>query len=465
MAEQLDDVVLRIPVRAGGPGGPGQRGRGPWYAWSFIGVLVAIIGLALLGDEPDNGTPLPSDAAVSASSSERDPGSPDPAEPAASEVPRPTLPDYPNLAIAGAPGIGLARPAGDDLELSAWWPGDVALKPVGVLRGALATSGPFFSVELSPDLRYGVTIGPTAREYDTLVVRLVGHDRVLWTTTLPVDDPLAPGPGPPPQWPGIVWSADSSTVVVAEGPNWTIIRIDGSDVATQGLRVGPDPDPTPDPGGDQASTFYPVAFSADGRWLYAASGHGSAPRSRPALRIDLAGSPARIESITRYPASGPDQLAPSRYPGSIDPATGRYTELVGSGPGDVDVALFDADGTRLAVPDELAGRNVGTAWLGDGRLFVLREVVTRSRWSLVVDWGVLESDGTRSPWQPVEGNLTGGSVIAGRSGFALFDLRAGAEETMVMMRVDDGATGTLRIPSTRPRTQTWVYMIEPRPSG
>jgi hypothetical protein len=105
---------------------------------------------------------------------------------------------------------------------------------------------------------------------------------------------------------------------------------------------------------------------------------------------------------------------------------------------------------------------VSTAWLGSGRLFALREVVTDARWSLAIDWGTLERDGARSPWRTVDGRLTGGTVIAGRSGFALFGLRAGAEEMLVMLRIDDGMTGTLDIPATRPRGQTWAFMIDPQ---
>jgi hypothetical protein len=229
--------------------------------------------------------------------------------------------------------------------------------------------------------------------------------------------------------------------------------------------VGRNADPSADPGpeGDRSGDIVPVAFSADGRWLYGASVDASVPAYRPAVRIDLAAPELTIEPIARYPAGGPEALAPTRFPGpGIDPSTGRHTELVGPGPGDVELALFDADGTPLPLPDGIAGRFVSTAWLGGGRLFAMREVLTDERWSLAIDWGTVERDGTRSPWQAVDGRLTRGSVIAGRSGFALFDLRAGAEEMLVMMRVDDGATGTLRIPPTRPRAQTWAYMIDPR---
>jgi hypothetical protein len=465
MAEQFDDVVLRIPMRPGGPVGPGRRGRGPWYAWSFVGVLIAIVGLALLGDDPGDRSPRPSDAAVSAPSSGSDPGSLDPPEPIASEILRPTLPDYPNLAIAGAPGIGLARPAGNDLELSAWWPGDDALEPVGLVRGVFTAGDPFRFVDMSPNLRYGVTIGPASSVENVIVARLFGHDGILWTSLTAGPGAVGRDPGPYLALPAIVWAPDNTAVAVGAGPAWTVIRIDGTEVSAQGVRVGRSADPpgSPGPEGDRSGEIVPVAFSADSRWLYGASVDESVPTFKPAVRIDLAAPELMIEPIARFPAAGPEALAPTRFPGpGIDPSTGRHIELVGSEPGDVELALFDADGAPLPLPDGIAGRFVSTAWLGGGRLFAMREVVTDERWSLAIDWGTVERDGMMIPWQAVDGRLTRGSVIAGRSGFALFDLRAGAEEMLVMMRVDDGATGTLHIPPTRPRAQTWAYMIDPR---
>jgi len=462
MAEQLDDVVLRIPVR---PGGPGGRGRGPWYVWSFVGVFVAIVGLALLGDGPGDELPRASDAAVLAPTGGSDPVSSDPTRPSPSEVLRPTLPDYPNLAIAGAPGIGLARSIGNDLELSAWWPGNDALEPVGRFPGLTTVGEPFPYVDLSPNLRFAITIGPVSRDEHAIVARLVGHDGVLWSGRVADPGVSGPGPGLPLDWPSIAWAPDSTTVAVGTGPVWTVIRIDEAEVAAHNIRVGPNADTSANPGlgGGPSGHVVPVAFSADGRWLYGASVDGSVPASRPAVRVDLEASELMFEPIARYPAGGPEGLEPTRFPGpGIDPATGRYTELVGTRPGDVELALFDADGAQLPLPGDLAGRHVSTAWLGGGRLFALREVVTDARWSLAIDWGTLERDGARSPWRTVDGRLTGGFVIAGRSGFALLDLRAGAEEMLVMLRIDDGATGTLPVPATRPRGPTWAYMIDPR---
>jgi hypothetical protein len=443
-----EEPELRVEIHRIGPTRRG--GRGPGFVWAFVAVLVAVVGLAVAGGGSSDGEPAPSDAAVAPTEA-----NPTPARtrrPTPAPTPPAVLPDLPNESLAGAPMLVIGKQAGVDLELEAWWPGEPEFSDLGRIPGVMATLSAvdsYTSVDLAPmssndgELPHAAAVAVAHRQDGTVTsrARLAGSDGILWEGD---ETPYVLQ---------TVWSGDGSALAVGGAPVWTIVQIepDGS-VATVTARVADDPQPVPSgspPIDPYAQRFpQPIAFSADGRWLYGAVYRDAQPTVRAAVRVDLAADPPLAEAIDRFPAGpGPDRLAPTNYFADlIDPLTGRMAEVSYDG-ATPRLIVYERDGSRAAEP---FGRDLGVqaaTWLDTGELLV----TTFRPLSPVGDLGSVEvlrvnldAPGDADYLLGTE-RINGAWTAGTRAGFALVTFWADAEAAFVMLRISDGGTGAIRL--------------------
>lgn len=441
--EEITEVtVQRFGGSGRGGGGSGRGGGGlPPVVWAFAAVLVAVVGLAIVGDRLSDAPAEPSLAAVdpSAGSSR----SPRPSRVPAPPTPRPFLPTLPNMNLVGAPRVVLAKRAGDDLELHHWWPGRAVFELDGVIAGAYAGIAEEYPwVDLAPDGRSGLMVQSDFRSEDTVRsrIRLVGGGLRAWES-----DEL-------PYAPFIAWSADSTTAAIGGGPVWLVVRAQpGAEPSVSTVRVAPDPAPSPSasggptPGSGQPRFPVPIAFSVDGRRLYGVTLHDVPPSVRPALQVDLAAAVPAVSPIDRYPTEDPDRLAPNGWPGeTVDPATGRIAEVDYSGTRPA-MVVFDPSG-EAERRHELDDAPTALTWTQDGRLLASVATPLDSSGevsSFAMHW--IEQDGSLGPVVLAAERVNSAGPWTSRPGWMLIGFQAENALLFALLRTADGATATIRL--------------------
>jgi len=446
-----DDREVRIDVYRIGPSG--TSGRGPVIVGGFLAVLVAVVGLAVFGGRAGDGEPASSAAAVASGEATARPSR----SPRPTPVPtlRPELPGLPNDDLPGAPLVVLGAQRGDDLELTAWEPGDDAFTLVGRLPGIMARhleEGPnqdgYTSVDLAP--HWGLDGRPPL----AAAVRFVYESDVRvrsWASIVGPDGPLWES-GEAAFGLQTVWSADGTALVVGGTPVWSVVRVgpDGT-VSTVEVRVAEDPAPTASgaPGFDpfELRLPLPIGFSANGRWLFGAVYHDTSPTFRVAVRVDLAADQPIVEPIDRLPAGDPaDRLVSTSYiADSFDPATGRMAEITYDRD-DPRLRVFEPGATDGIDPLDLDAGIQGATWLGNDELLLVafqRDSPSDEVGSVeVLRFSLADRDGT---YLAGAGRVNGAWVAGALGGFALVTFWAseGGVE-FVMLRTSDGATGSVQ---------------------
>jgi hypothetical protein len=416
----------------------------------FVAVAAAI-GLAV-ASRPGSG---PLSAAASGSPS----GAPGPATSAATSaspsVARPSgnvglrtehLPDIANRPLPGAPTVAFVRRSGDDAEVLTWVPGETALSVRRTVDAAF--SGAFADgqlVLLSPD---GGSV---------LVVKLEtlsgeGGDRARLVTAAggiawESDRVTGLGSG--------VWSADGGTLVLSGSHgSWWFLRLaeDGAVTAIE-VPVNVDADRAPStsvsPSPSLIAGFYrlrPIAFSADGRWVYGVRVPFIGGVPEPAVRVSTADAVA--EPIAAFPVTGPDRIAagPSanRF---IDTGTGRTVAWgpnasIPGGPPAIEVR--EPDGT-LAYRLE-AGVALGMVWAADSSLVVLD--ADGLPYPNEIRLVAIAPDGTVGLPLLSTGPLESGALLGVRDGYAVVALSANRPEPeteVVVIRLSDGLAAGIRL--------------------
>lgn len=445
-----DDREVRIDVYRIGPSGTG--GRGPVVVGGFLAVLVAVVGLAMFGGRAADGEPARSAAALASGDASAGPSrSPRPTRP---PTPRPELPGLPNDDLPGAPLVVVGAQRGDDLELSAWEPGEEGFRLLGRIPGVMAgrseeqpNQDGYTSVDLAPrwqaDGRPPLAAAVRFVYESDVSVRswasIVGQDGTVWES------------GEASFGLQTVWSADGAALAVGGAPVWSVVRIGPGGTATAvAVRVADDPQPGP-----SASPAFnpfelrlplPVGFSANGRWLYGAVYHDQSPSFRVALRVDLAADPPIVERIDRLPGGDrEDRLVSTGYiADSFDPLTGRMAEVNYNG-NTPRLRIFEPDGSEIDPPIDADLAVQASLWLADDDLLLMtfasdsREGTVGS--AEVLGFSLDDRDGAYLAGAP----RVNGAWLAGmQAGFALAMFWADNEVEFVMLRLSDGATGSLR---------------------
>jgi hypothetical protein len=415
------------------PVGGGDRRRGGGRkAAALVGAgLALVVGVAVLGgaaaERADTAAPPASPGASGA--------------PAAVSSPRPTprgpverLPLVPDLRLADAPTVVFHHRHGPDLERLTWSAGGSdGMRPLphltGVLEGIDDDEG--FTAVASPDgTRLAIRGLGSFQGRDDDVVRIVTSDgEVLWSGNDAAGLPVAP-----------IWSPDSRRVLVpGPGTEWRILTL-GVEGVTE-LTIEPEAD-----GREEDDAFQaPLAFSGDGRWLYATVTNYREPGYWPAARYST--SDGRTTPLDAFPTDGQD--APSalgRLGFELDPLTGRRAVGPPLGPtvGPTHVRVFKADGTQAF--GVRLDTIVGLAWAGDGRLLALEtdSFPGPSRFRLLPidaagETGATLLDGGPLSWASLVGAYDGHVLLAFSAG------RASNGVLVVLLRLRDGATATLPI--------------------
>ena len=423
------DGTLEVPLTPVGGGSAGRRRAGAVLSASVAIVAVAIVLAALptRSKPPSNsrsGLPFPI-ASLSAAS------------PRATSSRREVLPALTNEAFAGAPNPVLVERQGDEARLHAWNPGD-ELRVVRTFPGAFTGESQFAFI--SPDAQSIVVAsfgGGTDAVDDARL--LTGDGRVAWQS------------GGIATIRGVVWSSDSRMLVVGGASGaWIVVTIGARGTAeeqrivvTDAHRASARPSsaPSPPPSGD-SSSLVPVAFSADGRWIYGAPVSGSSGSLRPTVRVSV--SKGSVEAISRASTGGPDRIGPGDGRGGLDPVTGRairwgINASIPGGPPTVEVT--EADGS-LAYRVEV-GVVLGANWEADGDLLIL----AADGYPFPTQLRLLQvaPDGAVGPTVLSTGSVAWGELIGVRDGFAVLALATRQPDDMTQLVVvnlaDKRATG------------------------
>jgi hypothetical protein len=424
--------------------GPVDGGRaGRRRAGAVLSVSVAIVAVAVVlaalparSETPSNGT-LGQQAVLPSTS-----GSPSPvaalgaASPRATSSRREVLPTLANEPFPGAPNPVLVERQGDEARLHAWNTGD-ELRVVRTFPGAFTGESQFAFI--SPDAQSIVvaSFGGGADAADSARL-LTGDGRVAWES------------GGIATIRGVVWSSDSRMLVVGGASGaWIVVTVGARGTAeeqrivvTDARRVpGPSSAPSQPPSGD-SSSLVPVAFSADGRWIYGAPVSGTSGSLRPTVRVSIA--KGSVEAISRASTSGPDRIGPGDGRGGLDPVTGRAIRWgtnasIPGGPPTVEVT--EADGS-LAYRVEV-GVVLGASWEGDGDLLIL----AADGYPFPTQLRLLQvaPDGAVGPTVLSTGSVAWGELIGVRDGFAVLALATRQPDDMTQLVVvdlaDNKATG------------------------
>ena len=445
-----DDREVRIDVYRIGPAGTG--GRGPVVVGGFLAVLVAVVGLAMFGGRSADGEPASSAAALASGDATARPSrSPRPTQ---RPKPRPELPGLPNDNLPGAPLVVIGAQRGDDLELTAWEPGEEGFTTIGRIPGVMARQSEeqpnqdgYTSVDLAPRWQ------PIGRPPLAAAVRFVYESDVSvrsWASIIGQDGAVWES-GEAAFGLQTVWSADGTALAVGGTPVWSVVRIapDGT-TTTVAVRVADDPQPAPSaspPINPFEQRFpLPIGFSASGRWLYGAVYHDQSPTFRVAVRVDLAADAPVVEQIDRLDGRNPvDRLVSTGYVAdSFNPVTGRMAEVNYNGP-TPRLGVFEPDGAEIDSPIDTDVAIQSAIWLAEDEL-------------LLTAFEPESPDGTMGAAEVFRFSLNdrGGTYLTGaarvsgawlagtQAGFALVMFWADDEAEFVMLRVSDGATGSLR---------------------
>jgi hypothetical protein len=432
-------VTLDVALGPVDGGGAGRRRAGAVLSASVAIVAVAIVLAALPATLEPSSNGNPGQQAVLPSIS----GSPSPmasfssGSPQATSSRREVLPALANEAFAGAPNPVLVERQGDEARLHAWNTGD-QLRVVRTFPGAFTGESQFAFV--SPDAQSIVvaSFGGGADGADSARL-LTGDGGVAWEsggiTTIR----------------GVVWSSDSRKLVVgAASGAWIVVTIGARGTAEEqrivitDARLAPtitSSVPSPPPSGD-SSSLVPVAFSADGRWIYGAPVSGTSGSLRPTVRVSI--PKGTVEAISRAPTSGPDRIGPGDGRGGLDPVTGRairwgLNASIPGGPPTVEVT--EGDGS-LAYRVEV-GVVLGATWESDGELLIL----AADGYPFPTQLRLLQiaPDGAVGPTLLSTGSVAWGELIGVRDGFAVLALATRQPDDMTQLVVvnlaDKKATG------------------------
>ena len=430
-----DDQELSVPVAA--VESHGSR-KGQIAAVAIVSVVTIAIGLAAIAPGSRTG---PATSAVALASASPAPTSAAP--PRATPKPSPrveeVLPVVPDIALDGAPTIAFYRSHGDDLEILGWTAGDDGLRVARTMPGALdgIARGAFTSGSVAPGGRLafirtidGYATGPMD------IARVVSPRGVIWENRRIT----ARGDA--------IWSPDGSSVVIPVKPgHWKLLRLSKSPFRKGGwrttsisLRVGGLGPPGPPPNLDYR--VEPVAYSADGRWIYGQAIADVDRTKRSTFRVSTAGG--RAHQIERLPSTGKAAAVSDR----IDPTSGRTIApshailIEGS-----TVVVDESDGTiayRHAFPAVF-----GTVWLPDGRLVVLESDSYTSPKSL----SLVPINGDGSLAQPFleTGPLSGAALLGEQRGFVIVAFASGYPRERVLIaavRASDGTISGVEVPGS-----------------
>jgi len=445
-----DDREVRIDLYRIGP--TGTSGRGPVIVGGFLAVLVAVVGLAVFGGRAADGEPISSAAAIASGDATTRPSrSP---RPTPVPTPRPELPRLPNDDLPGAPLVVLGMQRGDDLELTAWSPGDEAFTIVGRIPGVMArhseeqpNQNGYTSIDLAP--RWG----PDGRPPLAAAVRFVYESDVSvrsWASIVGPEGPLWES-GEAAFGLQTVWSADGTALAVGGTPVWSVVRI-GPDGTMSSVEVRVAEDPAPAASGAPGFNPFdlrlplPIGFSANGRWLFGAVYYDASPTFRVAVRVDLAADPPVLEQIDRLPAGDPaDRLVSTNYiADTFDPATGRMAEMAY----EFDVPhlrVFEPGSTDGIDPLDLDAGIQGATWLGNDELLLVAfrqdSPSDQVGSAEVLRYSLADRSGT---YLAGAGRVNGAWVAGTQAGFALVMFWADDQVELAMLRTSDGATGSLQ---------------------
>lgn len=399
-------------------------------AGSAIVALVAVgFGLSRLGP---GASPSPAPGFVARDPSSSPAGSLGGPTSAPSSVPAQALLPIDDTPLPGAPTVMVTSRSDGDLVMTGWTPGS-GLRVLETFDGALR-AGPASPEDprLSPDgsavllLSNAETRTPLGQGPARVFVEGRG---VVWETGAATVDL------------GGVWSADSRQVLLAGPPGtWLVVTIPTDGPATsQEVRLEL-PDNAPDPSTGQERTAEPVAFSADGAWLYGILGFRDEPNPPRVVRMHPDGSGA--EMLDAWPL-GDEPARPAPFPDwLVDPISGRTTRFVLSA-APRSLAVLEPDGSRAFVVE---GETIlGSSWIGDGTLAVavgdgadLPTAVTFSRY---------DPAGNAQPLLrtlPIEGAAYIGAR-EGYVGFAILVREPMTAAQLVLIRLEDGLTTATRI--------------------
>jgi hypothetical protein len=336
------------------------------------------------------------------------------------------LPEVESVALEGAPGLSFVRRDGDDLLLFGWHPDGRGIVRIARMPGGYAdmASDADPMVSVSPDGQFVVLQLPDEERGNA---RILSRDGVVWDRPTPnsLDIP--------------VWADDASKVVVPLGASeWVVVELQGAKPRVHRIELKDVAPPGPPPGLDALSR--PLAFSADGRWVYGETAANLDPRNRTLFRASANGG--RTARIRALPTRGPDRAIAEAY----DPVTGRTVDPTGFPTGDPSrLIVREPDGSKAW--EAGFGAIVNTAWVGDGRLVVMHSDRIEPPHYLSV--AVLSSDGGDMRSLVDAGPLSGGGIFGARHGYivaAFFEESPDRQILLMMIDADDGRAGTLTLP-------------------
>ncbi len=416
MTQPGDDGRYEAPVeRLAGARSSGRRGRA--VAVLIILLVGGAIGLSVLpGDRqlPVSPTRSPDRAIanghVAPSVDRLTGGSPGPMIRERVEA----LVALPDRAIDGAPRPILVTRRGVDATVSEWTTG-LGLAVIRTFPGAFAGfDGVAVSPVLSPDADRLLILAGAAGDASTgdrgRLVDATGA--ILWE-----GDGASAGAG-------ATWSPDGRVVVTASRGNWQVVSILPSGrAAVRLIRLPPEVVnlvPTPAGAGNPYALqplAVPVGFSADGKWIY-----GAIVASRLGTvtgQFRAATGSAVVETVESFRVGRSDGLLPAAgtFGGRlVDPTSGaianwRPSVDFSGGP---NIEIRRRDGAFAFVVN--AGTPLGSAWDGNGRLYVLASdaIVFPNRTELVRIGrrGAVEATLLQT------GPVAGAALVGVRHGFA-----------------------------------------------
>ena len=444
LGDECGDGKLDVPVGPVNGGGSGRRRAGA-VLWASVAVVAIAIALATLPPQakPSSNGNLDQQAALpSVANSPSAAASPGFPSPQATSSRREVLPALANEAFAGAPNPVLVERQGDKARLHAWNTGD-ELRVVRTFPGAFTGDSQFAFV--SPDAQSIVvaSFGAGGTEGADNARLLTGDGGVAWES------------GGISTIRGVVWSSDSRKLVVGGASGaWIVVTVGAGGAAEEQRIVVTDAQlvpasasaPSPSPS-DASSSLVPVAFSADGRWIYGAPVSGTSGSLRPTVRVSIA--KGTMEAISRASTSGPDRLGPGDGRGGLDPVTGRairwgINASIPGGPPTVEVT--EADGSLAYRVD--VGVVLGANWEPGGDLLIL----AADGYPFPTQLRLLQvaPDGAVGPTVLSTGSVAWGELIGVRDGFAVLALatRQPDENTqLVVVNLADQKASGITLPA------------------
>jgi hypothetical protein len=420
--------TFAVPVtRVDGGASDGRRARAA--ALAVVVFAAAVIVVALPRESPAAGARSPAPGQVAEAT---DAPTPRPARTRRPVTPEPTLPPIPDIAsqvLPGAPQPAFYRRADDALEILVWVPGTADLDAVHSIPRAFEglESGQAVLAAVSPDGRSAV-LTIVADNAASSSLRLVGldHDGPVWEGT------IATFSSP-------VWSADSRWFVVAASEEaWIVVRAQPGAVEATEHSIEPPSDASPRPRPSEAS---PLAFSADGGWIYGGA-FANDQAFRPVVRMATIGG--AVEWLSGFPLDLP---AGERPAGGLltdtDLVTGRTAVQLDR----ATLEVLEPDGER-AFRLNPGGGVLGMHWLSDGRLLVALGGPLEGAGT--VRLVTVSADGSTGPVFETA-DPANASLIDVQDDHALLVFFGGPspdEALLVMVRLVDGATASVPISQT-----------------